>query len=520
VDLLYVVLATHMAYRLSRVYLSLILLLFIFIIGGLRLLEDLGVDHRDVKLAGDLPATLYMPAASKANHLAQKANRGFPAVLLVHGYSLDRQMMSVLARRLTRNGYSVLTIDLRGHGDNHNPFPAQLAPMSDDVGSAVRYLRQQPMIDPAKIVLIGHSLGASVIMDYVQHDPLILGVVVLSSPIQIVPGHLRNILFVHTQNESGLPQDVPTLKAGEPVIGVRPVTNRPHSTHHRVTKVEQVWITGTNHLEIIYSRAATSAVLRWLDQLCVKRRTAPIDLDSPRLKASAFALALFLVLLIPLGRICGSLASSQPTWADVACGSTGILIVGGAMLASLLIEKLHPGGSNPTDRFFATAGAILLALPITWKNIEWAGRSRLSKTLLVASAALVIVYFVLSLMSVTFDDLWLSNNRAMIAVHGTLCLLPFWIGFEYLLRRGSLGISTFAASSGRVVVMLMILFGFGTGIVPSVPVMIVPVLPLLLLMLEVFAAAVYSASRNRLLIAMFDSACLAWMAAVIKPLVL
>ena len=60
-------------------------------------------------------------------------------------------MMSVLARRLTNNGYGVLAIDLRGHGDNHNPLPDTPVPLLDDVGSAVRYLRRQPMIDPCAL---------------------------------------------------------------------------------------------------------------------------------------------------------------------------------------------------------------------------------------------------------------------------------------------------------------------------------------------------------------------------------
>jgi hypothetical protein len=287
-----------------------------------------------------------------------------------------------------------------------------------------------------------------------------------------------------------------------------------------VTKVSEVWVAGTNHLGIIYSVAATAVMVKWLDRLCGERRTMPINLRSARLKPSAFALALFLVLLIPLGKICGSLAASEPTWENAACGSVGILLVGGAMLASLLMERFHPGGSNRTNWFFAIAGAILLALPLTWENIEWIGRNKLGKTLLAASTALIIVYFVLSSMSVMFDRLWLSDYRAMIAVRGTMFLLPFWIGFEYLLRRGSLGVSTLATSGGRIVVMIMILFALGTGIVPSVPIMIIPVLPLLLLIMEVFAVAAYSVSRNRLLIAVFDAVCLGWIAAVIKPLVL
>jgi alpha-beta hydrolase superfamily lysophospholipase len=158
-----------MSHRFYWVSVFLLLLLFIFMMAILRLFEDLGVDHRDVELAGGLTSTLYLPDVSNLPKRPEtRSDQRIPGVLLVHGYSLDRQMMSVLARRLTNNGYGVLTIDLRGHGDNHNPIPDNLVPLLDDVASAVRYLRRQPMIDPSRIVLIGHSFGASLVLGYAE----------------------------------------------------------------------------------------------------------------------------------------------------------------------------------------------------------------------------------------------------------------------------------------------------------------------------------------------------------------
>jgi pimeloyl-ACP methyl ester carboxylesterase len=62
-----------------------------------------------------------------------------PGVVLVHGFSGDGEMMSVLARWIARNGHAVLTIDVRGHGANRNPFENGFlrADLRPDVRAAV-----------------------------------------------------------------------------------------------------------------------------------------------------------------------------------------------------------------------------------------------------------------------------------------------------------------------------------------------------------------------------------------------
>jgi len=73
-----------------------------------------------------------------------------PGVLLIHGFTGDRVGLSTLARRLARNGYGVLAIDLRGHGANRNPFSRDL--LRQDVAAAIAIVR--------------HSMGAGAALDY------------------------------------------------------------------------------------------------------------------------------------------------------------------------------------------------------------------------------------------------------------------------------------------------------------------------------------------------------------------
>jgi pimeloyl-ACP methyl ester carboxylesterase len=76
--------------------------------------------HTDLELAGGLPATLYLPGVGNPfysiNPPASQTRR--PVVILIHGYAEDRRRMSSLARRIALNGYAVLAIEVRGHGEN------------------------------------------------------------------------------------------------------------------------------------------------------------------------------------------------------------------------------------------------------------------------------------------------------------------------------------------------------------------------------------------------------------------
>jgi len=67
----------------------------------------------------------------------------------------------VLADHLTRQGIAVLRYDKRGVGlSGGNPDPQSTSDdYASDVRAAVRFLKIQPQVDPAKVGLIGHSEG-------------------------------------------------------------------------------------------------------------------------------------------------------------------------------------------------------------------------------------------------------------------------------------------------------------------------------------------------------------------------
>jgi alpha-beta hydrolase superfamily lysophospholipase len=176
----------------------------IFLVACWRLgrLQRLGPQHLELTLKGGIPATLYLPPRSPGFSIRWPVPQSQlpPVVILIHGFASDRSIVSILARRLARNEIAVLTIDLRGHGANRNPFaenPITADTLGKDVKAAVDYARSSPFVDGSRVIVMGHSMGAGAALDYSGQDPALAGAVMISGGWHLF-GTIRprNALFI------------------------------------------------------------------------------------------------------------------------------------------------------------------------------------------------------------------------------------------------------------------------------------------------------------------------------------
>src|SRR4029079_16662293 len=87
-----------------------------------------------------------------------------PTVLLLHGFPGNEQNLD-LARAIQRSGWNVLTLHYRGSWGSLGDY--SISDCMEDGLAAVAWLRDPkiavaPSIDPRRIVVVGHSLGAMV----------------------------------------------------------------------------------------------------------------------------------------------------------------------------------------------------------------------------------------------------------------------------------------------------------------------------------------------------------------------
>jgi len=115
--------------------------------------DDFGtIRVREVSILGPgykIAGKIYIPAS---------ISDPTPAFALGHGVSNGKEVLSGEALELARNGYIALTVDLKGHGETDAGIG--ITDLTLGLSSAVTYLSTRPYVDPTRIGIIGHSMGA------------------------------------------------------------------------------------------------------------------------------------------------------------------------------------------------------------------------------------------------------------------------------------------------------------------------------------------------------------------------
>jgi pimeloyl-ACP methyl ester carboxylesterase len=103
---------------------------------------------------------------------------GAAGVLLLHMLGSNRASWADLIPPLQEAGYAVLAVDMRGHGQTGGPIDWPLA--ETDVQTWLDWLRAQEGVDPARVSLVGASIGSNLALRGMANDPDVLTAVALS----------------------------------------------------------------------------------------------------------------------------------------------------------------------------------------------------------------------------------------------------------------------------------------------------------------------------------------------------
>ena len=94
-------------------------------------------------------------------------------IVLSHGYGDNQAQMLPYAQFLHKDGFSVLTYDMRNRGESGGDAVTLGALERDDLISAVDYLMTRPDVDHDRIGALGVSLGGSTTLLATAEDPRI-----------------------------------------------------------------------------------------------------------------------------------------------------------------------------------------------------------------------------------------------------------------------------------------------------------------------------------------------------------
>ena len=517
--------------KISRVISIGLAIIFIFAVARLDHLDKGGPPHVYVMLPGNEPATMYLPGPGDPFFVQfpKPAAERPPGVVLIHGFTEDRVLMSGLARRLADNGYGVLAIDVNGHGENRNPFNGSnfdSSNLRENVKAAVDFLRSSQLVDGSRIVVMGHSMGAGATLDYATNDPNLKAAVMISGGWTLGPVRPKNALFIFAQRDPVDAIQVPSTMLAAHLANVPQIQlGKSYGDFAQGSAVEAIQMPGLDHITIVNSPVAAAVIIKWLDSAVGLTRTGELKLKDARRGSARLALFMFLILLIPIGRVCGSMV---PKWEEDRPGPSGwigLLILAGVLLAAMPLAAANPAWFVPLIvgdvqiSWFGVAGLILVGVLAIWHPLEWyRAREGVGEAIVAGFAAFAVLYVCQIAMSSMLHHLSLSPERLVVMAMATVLTFPFWIGFELLVRRGGVAISTLWASLGRILILVMMGVGVALGVLPFVLMLVLPIIAIGFVMIEIFSASTYSASRNLMLIAVAESLWFAWMIAAAAPI--
>ena len=87
-----------------------------------------------------------------------------PAVVFLHGAQHDHSVWILQSRFLAHHGFSVLALDLPGHGRSPGALPSSIEEMAERVAACLRTV-------PNRLVIVGHSMGALIALEAARRLP-------------------------------------------------------------------------------------------------------------------------------------------------------------------------------------------------------------------------------------------------------------------------------------------------------------------------------------------------------------
>jgi len=128
-----------------------------------------------------------------------------PSFIIVHGLGDSLESYQEHARPFLERRHTVLLLDLGGHGGSEGKHTTLGGRESEDVRTAMRYLRDEQLADGG-IVLMGHSMGSVAVLLAAANETDVRAVIV-EAPYDTY----RNTIAHHARLLYGLPSWLPII---------------------------------------------------------------------------------------------------------------------------------------------------------------------------------------------------------------------------------------------------------------------------------------------------------------------
>lgn len=513
-----------LAARRGRLVVLVVVALVLAVIGVRGLVRARAGLSRAVTSVEGIPVELIAPAAIVAGPM--------PGVVVVHGFSGSRQLMYGVAQSIARNGYAVAVMDLPGHGQNPTRMamqPGRSSGFNEPLARVTGWLRGQPGVDPARIALVGHSMGAGAVLRFAAGEPGIGATVAISgglAPRGPIPANEpRNVLAMAGAWE--FPNVLGACRGAVTASYPQADPMQRQGTWADGTARQCVVVPGVEHIGVLFSGPAATAVVRWLDAALGRHPPErPVETAIPMIPALWLHAAAAIVFLLLAETLFPRAAGEAATIAMKPLSVLGFLsaLIGSAAVAALVM-RVVPGGWIPLLTadylcgFYAVTGLVVAAVlvllgrpivrPLPSLAVAW-------RTLVLVTAAIALFALVAQL---SWLNLHLVGARRWLAVAIFPVWLLYFLALDSLLRTRPSG-EYFAWSAGSSLLTVAVLVAaVFTLRAPFFLLLLAPALLPILLWLGLYGHWLRPRVPSAWPAACVAAAMLAWLMAAVFPLV-
>jgi len=356
------------------------------------------------------------------------------AVLLFHGISANKKIMSYLARGFAEQGLRVYVPDLPGHGRTPGPFsPAR----AEQCGEALlRELVARGMISADRTILAGHSMGGA-IAERIASRVSVAGLIAISpAPMRAAHGLTSEKLLFNDPPELS-PHSLVMAGALELESMRRNAADLVATRSDATTSY--VEIRGATHVSVLFSSAAMRSLQGWAAQVLNLPPTAPLPSHRPLIGALAGFMGIMLMAGPFLGEVFGKKRSEENTATGNVVRVPRLLLefAAGSVLSVLLLRlwiPLKAIGLFQGD-YLASVSLLLgiMLVVIHWHCIRSALSSFPRHMLAAGFAGIVLFLLATAWFDLTFYEAWLTGAKWMRFPFLLIVFFPYLVAEETVL---------------------------------------------------------------------------------------
>jgi len=363
------------------------------------------------------------------------------SVLLFHGISANKKLMSYMARGFAEQGLRVYVPDLAGHGRTPGPFsPAR----AEQCGEALlRELLSRGAVDPARTILVGHSMGGAIAERIAARVPVAGLIAISPAPMRAAHGVTpEKLLF----------RDLPELPPNSLVmVGSLELESMRGNAADLVAMrsdgtTKYLEIGGASHVSVLFSSAAMRSAQEWSAHVLHLPPTAALPFHRMLIGALGGFVGILLIAGPFLREAVGKDTKEEETVATGAVISLPRLFVefaGGSVLIVLLLrfwiplKRIGLFQGDYLASFVLLLGAALILLH--WSSVRVALANSSHHLLVAGSAGIVLLLLSTAWFDLTFYEAWMTTAKWARFPFLLAACLPYHVAEETLLGPVRLG---------------------------------------------------------------------------------